>query len=74
MLPAIADMIYKELSLDASATEHPGTADRIKLIFLGNTDLIGDLRHLNPGRPNNMYDTFFEEMAKVNQKSNTEIC
>lgn len=63
--PAVADLIYKELCLDASQAYHPVTQDRIRLIFMGNEGLIRDLRSLNPGRPGNKYDTFFEEMAKV---------
>jgi hypothetical protein len=56
------EMIYKELTLDASAAAHPETQERLRLIFLGNPDLLSDLRHLNPGRPGGKYDPFFEAL------------
>ena len=63
--PSIVDLIYKELALDSSAAFHPDTQQRLKLIFLGETALMTDLRKLNPGRPGNSYDVFFEKMAEV---------
>ena len=65
VLPAVSDLIYKELALDATAADHPVTHDRVKLIFLGDQDLISDLRHLNPGRPGNKYDEFFSAMSEI---------
>lgn len=47
--PAVLDMIYKELTLDAATSAHPDTQERLRLIFLGETELIADLRHINPG-------------------------
>lgn len=32
---------------------------------MGNTCLIADLRHLNPGRPGNKYDTYFGVMGNI---------
>lgn len=60
--PAILEMIYQELSLDASVASHPVTSERIRAMFLGAEGLIADLRHLNPGRPGNKYDDFFKHM------------
>ena len=58
--PAVCDFIYKELTMDGVTATHPITQERLRLISLGHTGLIADLRHLNPGRPNNRFDTFFE--------------
>ncbi|XP_041378644.1 uncharacterized protein LOC121390784 [Gigantopelta aegis] len=63
ILPSVADVLYKELALDATA--HPSTQKRIRFIFLGETGLIKDLRSLNPGRPSNVYDTFFDALAGI---------
>lgn len=65
VLPSVADMIYKELTLDASVAAHPVTEERMRLIFLGNTGLIRDLRSLNPGRPSGTFDTFFDALAEI---------
>lgn len=61
--PAIADMIYKELTLDPSVVSHPDTVQRIRLIFLCETGLIADLRSLNVGRPTGMFDEFFAKLG-----------
>ena len=63
--PSVADFIYKELALDSSTAEHPITHERLRMIFLGEEGLLTDLRYLNPGRPSERYDLFFEEMIKV---------
>ena len=65
VLPSVADMIYKELTLDASTANHPETQERLRLIFLGEKGLLADLRHLNTGKPTGTYDQFFEELAKL---------
>lgn len=62
---SIGDFIYKEVTLDGAAAAHPVTQERLRLISLGHTGLITDLRHLNPGRPKNKFDTFFEAMESV---------
>ena len=62
---SLSDFIYKELTLDGAAAAHPITQERLRLISLGHTGLIADLRHLNPGRPSNTFDTFFEAMEGV---------
>lgn len=51
-------MIYKELTMDAAVAAHPVTQERLRMIFLGNTGLVADLRTLNPGRPSGQFDTF----------------
>ena len=53
------------LYLDGSAAAHPITRERLRLISLGHSILVTDLRNLNPGRPNNKYDTFFDKMAGI---------
>ena len=40
VLPSIADLIYKELTLDATAAAHPETQERLCLIFLGSLTLL----------------------------------
>ena len=62
---SLSDFIYKELTLDGAAAAHPIMQERLRLISLGHTGLIADLRHLNPGRPSNTFDTFFEAMEGV---------
>ena len=57
--------IYKLLALDSSASSHPATGQRIRAIMEGETGLIADMRHLNPGRPSNKYDVFFTHMKSV---------
>lgn len=66
--PAVADLIYKELALDASAASHPEILERLNLIALGNTELVADLRSLNAGRPSDKYDTFFEKLEEEVEK------
>lgn len=68
VLPSVANLIYQELALNFSAAEHPVTQERLRLIFLGQNDLIPDLRVLNPGRPNNNFDVFFETLSKEVEK------
>lgn len=63
--PALLEFINKELAMDNSVASHPATQERLRLISLGNTSLIADLRHLNPGRPGNKYDTFFGVMGNI---------
>ena len=65
VLPSVADLIYKELTLDASAAAYPETQERLRLIFLGESDLLADLRHLNPGRPNHTFDIFLEVLGRM---------
>lgn len=67
--PAVLDMIYKELTLDASTAAHLDTQERLRLISLGETELIADLRHINPGRPSDKFDEFFHHLASVVEES-----
>ena len=65
VLPSVADMIYTELCLDNTKAAHPETQHRLRLIFLGEHDLLTDLRHLNAGRPTTKFDMFFEKLGMV---------
>ena len=65
VLPAVADMIYKHFSLDATTAAHPVTQERIRLVFLGHEDLLVDLRSMNPGRPAIKFNLFFEKLSEV---------
>ncbi|XP_033753308.1 uncharacterized protein LOC117336780 [Pecten maximus] len=67
--PMILNFIYKELTMDATTAEHPDTQERLRLISLGETDLIADLRHCNPGRPSEKFDTFFQHLADLVEES-----
>ena len=35
------------------------------MIFLGETGLLADLRHLNAGRPTGKFDVFFEKLGEI---------
>ena len=61
VLPSVANLIYQELALDSSAAEHPVTQERLRLIFLGQNDLIPDLR-------TTQFDVFFETLSKEGEK------
>ena len=63
--PALVDFIYKELTLDASHVSHPETQQRFHLISLGETGLVADLWELNPGRPSDKSDIFFQKLGEV---------
>ncbi|XP_078662870.1 uncharacterized protein LOC144906461 isoform X2 [Branchiostoma floridae x Branchiostoma belcheri] len=63
--PSVADLIYKELALDEAAASHPETQQRLKLVFLGETGLMTDMRAVNPGRPGGTYDAYFEQLKVV---------
>lgn len=62
---SVLEEIYRLLALDASASSHPVTGQRIQAIMEGESGLIADMRHLNPGRPSNRYDVFFENMKTL---------
>jgi len=59
------DLIYKELALDSSAARNADSMKRLRLIFLGETGLLTDLRSINPGRPTGNFDTFFDALGRV---------
>lgn len=44
---------------------HPDTHERLRLISLDETELIADLRHINPGRPSDKFDEIFLHLASV---------
>ena len=58
--PSVTEFIYKELALDGSQATNPALQERLRLIFLGDSDLLADLRHSNPGRPGGTFDVFLE--------------
>ena len=60
--PAILDFVYAELSMDRSAPLHPDIQQRIRMMVQGEPGLIADMRHLNPGRPSDHFDVFFEKL------------
>ncbi|WAR27046.1 hypothetical protein MAR_012750 [Mya arenaria] len=65
IMPAVADLIYKELCIDRTAAIHPDTQERIRLIFMGEEGLLTDLRHLNLGRPSDYFDVFFGHLSDL---------
>ena len=58
-------MLYKELTYDASVSSHPDTVQRVRMISQGETGLLADLRHINPGRPSGQFDSFFEKLSEI---------
>lgn len=62
--PAVKAFIYRTLTNDASAPVNPVMEERLRLISLGNTEIIDDLRHLNTGRPH-AFDNFFQKLQEV---------
>lgn len=67
--PTVLDIIYKNFTLDATTAAHPDTQERLRLIYLGETELIADLQHINPGRPSDKFDEFFHHLASVVEES-----
>lgn len=65
ILPAVSDMIYKELTMDAAVAAHPVTQERLRTIFLGNTGFVADIRTLNHGRPSGQFDAFFNVLSAL---------
>ena len=49
VLPSVAELIYKELCLDRARASHPDTQEKLRLMFLGEHELLTDFLHLNPG-------------------------
>ena len=64
LAPSVVEFIYKELAMDSSASDNNTMQQRLKMIALGETGLIADLRALN-GRPGGAYDVFFEQLAEI---------
>lgn len=65
MNPSILEFMYKELTLDGSKETNPAMQERLRIISLGKTNLLADLRHANSGRPNTEFDTFFEKLGGI---------
>jgi hypothetical protein len=63
--PSILEFIYKELTNDGSRATNPVMHERLRLISLGNVELLADLRSCNPGRPNTRFDVFFEKLGEL---------
>lgn len=63
--PALLDFIYSELAIDAAAMAYSEMMERLRIISLGESELMSDLRHLNPGRPNDKYDAFFSKLCEL---------
>lgn len=62
--PAVKTFIYRTLTNDASAPSNPVMEERLRLISLGNTDIIDGLRHLNTGRPH-AFHNFFQKLQEI---------
>jgi hypothetical protein len=62
--PGVRNFIYSTLTNDTSAPANPEMQERLRLISLGNTDIVDDMRHLNSGRPKN-FETFYEKLGEV---------
>ncbi|KAK9977062.1 hypothetical protein ABG768_018883, partial [Culter alburnus] len=55
--------IYAEYLSDASADQNPAVDEQVRQAILGeDPELVTDLRHLNKGRPQDTFDTFFEKL------------
>lgn len=63
--PSLVDFIYKELALNASQVSNPEMQQRLRMISLGETGLIAELRKLNVGRPSDKFDDFFKALQDV---------
>ena len=61
----VAEFIHQSLAIDSSVALHPETQQRLRMIFLGETGLLADLRQLNAGRPTGMFDVFFEKLGEI---------
>ncbi|XP_076103163.1 uncharacterized protein LOC143072213 [Mytilus galloprovincialis] len=67
--PHILRAIYRELTLDATADQNKALDERVRQALLAeDSDLVTDLRHINPGRPGDTFNDFFENLhQKVEQ-------
>lgn len=55
--------VYAELTLDFTAMQNPAVDTRVQQAILSeDPDLMIDLRHANPGRPNDTFNEFFEKL------------
>ncbi|XP_062580017.1 uncharacterized protein LOC134242028 [Saccostrea cucullata] len=64
--PAVLRVIYTELTLDSSAEQNKGIENRIREAILSeDPDIVTDLRHLNPGRPNDTFNSFFDKLSEI---------
>ncbi|CAC5376627.1 unnamed protein product [Mytilus coruscus] len=67
--PYILRAIYRELTLDATADQNKALDERVRQALLAeDSDLVTDLRHINPGRLGDTFNEFFENLhQKVEQ-------
>ena len=64
--PHIMRSIYAELTLDASTSQNPTLDERLRVAILGeDPEMAIDLRHLNKGRPDDMFTVFFEHLDRI---------
>lgn len=57
--------IYSELTLDATQDQNPAMDGRVRQAILSEEpDLVIDLRHLNTGRPNDTFESFFDKLSE----------
>ncbi len=61
---AVIVAIYAELTGDVTKPRDPLLRQRAQLA-LENPDMVSDLRALNPGRPGDTFDVFWEALGKV---------
>lgn len=63
--PYLLRSIYAELTLDVSCDQNPEVDQRARHAILGeDPELVIDMRHLNKGRPDDTFDTFFQELER----------
>ena len=62
--PKVSDFLYQELTLDASSSNDNDIQHRLKLIYMGETELVDDLRKFN-GRKSGAFDEYFTKIAEV---------
>ncbi|CAC5365131.1 unnamed protein product [Mytilus coruscus] len=68
--PHILRSIYSKLTLDASSLQNPTLDARVKQANLAeDAELVLDMRHMNPGRPNNTFKTFFEALVDKTEQN-----
>ena len=63
--PSTLDMIYSELTGDESVADNKVMRQRLQMAADGEPGIVPDLRYLNPGRPSNKFDVFWDEAEKV---------
>ncbi|XP_053376613.1 uncharacterized protein LOC123531671 [Mercenaria mercenaria] len=63
--PHVMRAIYSDLTLDATACQNPAIEARLRhAVLTDDPDVAIDLRSLNPGRPNDTFNVFFDQLEK----------